>query len=122
MTFADKLLFICLIVFVVGSFFFVKELIPSGNTVEISVDNKTVYTLDLNEDRAVTVKGPRGESLIEIKNSRVHIKDSPCPSRLCVNQGWIERGAITCVPNRVVVSVTGSGQRMEQSDYDAVTK
>ena len=121
-TFLDKLLFVFLIIFSVTSFFFVKELFPSSGFVKISVDNKTGYTLPLNKDRIVTVKGSLGENLIEIKNGKAHMKDAPCPKKLCIHQGWIDRGTIICLPNKVVVTVGGNEQNNRASGYDAVSK
>ena len=121
-TFLDKLLFVLLIIFSVTSFFFVKELFPSSGFVKISVDNKTGYTLPLNKDCIVTVKGSLGENLIEIKNGKVHMKDAPCPKKLCIHQGWIDRGTIICLPNKVVVTVGGNEQNNRASGYDAVSK
>lgn len=121
-TFMDKLLFVFLVIFAIASFFFISELYPSGNSVRISVDNKTAYALPLDEDHMVTVKGPLGEGLIEIKNGKVHMKDAPCPDKLCVKQGWIDKGAIVCLPNKMVVTVNGGKQNFEVSEYDAVTR
>lgn len=118
----DRFLFVFLTIFTIASFFFAKELFPSGTLVEISVNNKTVYNLSLQEDRIVAVRGPLGESLIEIKNGKVHMKDSPCPDKICIKQGWIERGAIVCLPNKVIITVGGKNQHPEASEYDAVTK
>jgi len=119
-TFMDKLLFVFLVIFAIASFFFARELFPSGALVKISLDNKTVYTLPLNEDRSVAVRGTLGENLIEIKNGKARMKDAPCPNKLCIHQGWIERGAIVCLPNKVVVTVGGKEKHLEE--YDAVTK
>ncbi len=118
----DKLLFFLLVVLSITSFFFVRELFPSGSLVKISVDNKTIYTLSLHEDRIVKAAGPIGENVIEIKNAKVHIKDAPCPQKLCVHQGWIERGTIICLPNKVVVTVGGNEPNNKGSEYDAVLK
>ena len=121
-TFLDKLLFVLLIILSITSFFFVKELFPSSGFVKISVDNKTVYTLPLNKDRIVTVKGSLGENLIEIKNGKAHMKDAPCPKKLCIHQGWIDRGTIVCLPDKVVVTVGGDKQHNRASEYDAISK
>ena len=121
-TFLDKLLFVLLIILSITSFFFVKELFPSSGFVKISVDNKTGYTLPLNKDCIVTVKGSLGENLIEIKNGKAHMKDAPCPKKLCIHQGWIDRGTIVCLPNKVVVTAGGNEQNNRASGYDAVSK
>ncbi|MEK7308210.1 MAG: NusG domain II-containing protein [Nitrospirota bacterium] len=46
------------------------------------------------------------------------MKEAPCPANLCVHQGWIERGSIICLPNKVFVTV---GDK-EDKEYDAVTR
>ncbi len=121
-TFTDKLIFISLIVFIIASFLFIGELFPSGTLVKISLDNKTVYILPLNEDRIVTVTGPLGTSVVEIKNGKAHMKESPCPRKLCIHQGWKDKGSITCLPNKVIVSIGRDEQHSESSEYDAVTR
>jgi hypothetical protein len=122
LTLADKLLFLFLLVSALSGFFFVKKLFPSGDIVKIGLDNKTVYTLPLGEDRTVSVTGPLGDSIIEIKGGRVHMKDSPCPDKLCVQQGWTDRGAIICLPNKVVISLGEGDQNIPEPGYDAVTR
>lgn len=121
-TFTDKLIFISLIVFIIASFLFVGELFPPGTLVKISLDNKTVYILPLNEDRIVTVTGPLGKSVIEIKNGKVHFKDALCPGKLSIHQGWKDKGSIICLPNKVTISIGSDEQHSESSEYDAATR
>ncbi len=116
-TFCDRLLLIFLVILCASGFFLVRDLFPSGTHVRVSLDNRYVYNLSLSEDRVAVVKGPLGDSLIEIKDHKVHMKDSPCKKKICMRQGWKDRGAIVCLPNRVVISVGG-----EQSEYDAISK
>jgi hypothetical protein len=70
-----------------------------------------VYPID--EDRQVSVEGPRGDTVVQIKDSLVRVKESPCPHKLCVSQGWQKHpGAwVACLPNRVIVSIEGEGDR-----------
>lgn len=121
-TLLDKLLFLLLTIFAVLSFFFVGELFPSGTLVTININNKAVYKLPLNKDRVVKVSGPLGDSFVEIKNGKARMKSSPCPQQICVRQGWINRGAIACLPNKVLVAVSGYEQHVHGSGYDAVTQ
>lgn len=114
----DKLLLICLIIFTIAGFLYSREFISSGNIVKITLDNRTVYILDLSENREVSVTGPLGNNVIEIRDGRVRMKEAPCPAKLCVHQGWIESGAIICLPNKVIVTVGGK----EDKEYDAVTR
>jgi hypothetical protein len=119
----DKILFISLFIATLISFLFVKDLFPAGGLVKVTVAGNTAYLLPIEENRTVKVTGPIGDNVIEIKNGRVHIKEASCPNKLCVYQGWIDRGSIICLPNRVVVSIGGVNQRQSSSGpYDAITK
>ncbi len=110
-TIYDWALFVVLILLSLSGLFLVKGLALSGNTASIEVNGKLLYRLSLDEDRTVEVNGPVGVTRVEVKQGKVRIVDSPCPNKLCVRQGWIERGAIICLPNRVVVTIGGGGMR-----------
>jgi hypothetical protein len=118
----DKLLFISLIALTLILFFSLRELFPSGSIVEIHLNNKTLYILPLNKDRIVSVDGPIGKSIIEIKDRKVRMKSAPCPKELCVHQGWIDRGAIVCIPNNLIVTISKKDQYTSGSGYDAVSR
>jgi len=99
--------------------FLIKTFVPEGHTVVIELDNKPVYLLPLDKDRIVSVEGPLGKTTIEIKNNKVRFLDSPCHNKLCVHQGWTERGAIVCLPNKVIVTIDRGKEKKEA--IDAVT-
>jgi len=107
-TIADKLLLAALIIISVSGFIFIKKAFPQGTDVIIEVNGKQQYKLPLNTDITVSVKGVIGDTLIEIKNRKVRIKESPCPNKICIHNGWIDKGAIICLPNRVMVNIGGS--------------
>ncbi|HDQ46067.1 MAG TPA: NusG domain II-containing protein [bacterium] len=73
----------------------------------------------LHENREISVHGPLGETHVVIHDHRVRIVSSPCPNKICVHMGAIHRAGemVVCVPNRVVVRVTGT----EDSAIDATT-
>lgn len=89
----------------------------SGDTVIIQVAEKEPIRLPLNKDRIIKVQGPLGESIIEIKNKKVRMLSSPCPDKLCIKQGAIDKTSqsIICVPNRIVMKIEG------RADFDALT-
>ncbi len=93
----------------------------SARYVEIEASGKNyVYTLD--KDRTVKVEGPLGETVIEIKNSRVSVKESPCRNKLCVKAGSIEKAGQwnACMPNKVFIRITGkedSGNEPDSLSY-----
>ncbi|MBF0537208.1 MAG: NusG domain II-containing protein [Nitrospirae bacterium] len=114
-TAADLVLLCVLMLVTAAATVFVSVVMPKGAEVTIEVDNKVVYRLSLNTDRELNI----GSMTVEIKGSRVRVKQADCPNKLCVRQGWIDRGAIICLPNRVVISVHDSLHR--QQDVDATT-
>lgn len=118
-TFMDKVLFFILVIATIASFFLVKGFIKPDNLVKISLNNKTQYVLSLTEDKIVSVKGSLGDNVIEIKDGKVHMKDAPCNNKVCIHQGWIDRGAIVCLPNKVVVSIGGDEVN---GQYDAISR
>ena len=95
----------------------------SGNflTARIVLDNELVAELPLSalsETVTLDVPGARYPITVEAENGRVRVPHSECPSQDCVHTGWVSRsgGQIICLPNRLVITVTGGG-----ADADAVT-
>ena len=95
----------------------------SGNflTARIVLDNELVAELPLSalsETVTLDVPGARYPITVEAENGRVRVSHSECPSQDCVHTGWVSRsgGQIICLPNRLVITVTGGG-----ADADAVT-
>lgn len=95
----------------------------SGNflTARIVLDNELVAELPLSaltQPVTLQVPGARYHITVEAENGRVRVSHSECPSQDCVHTGWVSRsgGQIICLPNRLVITVTGGG-----ADADAVT-
>jgi hypothetical protein len=65
------------------------------------------------------VRGPLGETVVELSGGKVRVRSSPCPNQICVGEGWRQRPGevIICVPNRVGVFVTGG-----EEEVDAITR
>jgi hypothetical protein len=99
--------------------FFIKDIMPQSRSVLVEVNGKPVYSLPLDKNRIISVKGPEGNTTIEIKDRKVRITDSPCGNKLCIKQGWINSGSIICLPNRVVVTV--GNKDMQKDGPDAIT-
>lgn len=95
----------------------------AGNflTARIVLDNELVAELPLStltQPVTLQVPGARYPITVEAENGRVRVSHSECPSQDCVHTGWVSRsgGQIICLPNRLVITVTGGG-----TDADAVT-
>ena len=57
---------------------------------------------------------------VVVMNGEVKIEEANCPDRLCVKSGAIRVSGqtIVCLPHRVVVRLTGTGD--SQSDVDDI--
>ncbi|MBI4690005.1 MAG: NusG domain II-containing protein [Nitrospirae bacterium] len=119
-TIADRFLVIALIILSISGSLFVKKAFPEGTDVRIDVDGKPVYLLPLDVNMVVAVKGMNGDSIVEIKDKKVRIKESSCPNKICVHNGWMDRGAIICLPNKVTVNI-GSPENRQDRTIDAIT-
>ncbi len=118
-TVADKLLIVALMIISLSGFIFIKNVFPQGTDVRIEVNGKSAYRLPLNTDTTISVKGVIGDTVVEIKNRKVRIKESPCPNKICIHNGWVDRGAIVCLPNKVMVFIGGSEDRQNKT-IDAI--
>jgi hypothetical protein len=65
----------------------------------------------LDRDREVKIRGPVGETVIVISRGEARVTESDCPEKICVRSAGIKRNGewIACLPNRVLVTVEGSG-------------
>lgn len=99
--------------------FFAREAMPHGNNVIVEVNGKPAYTYPLDTDTAVPVQGPAGLTTIEVKDQRVRVREAPCANRICQKEGWVSRGTIVCVPNRIVIIVGGTAD--SEQHVDAIT-
>lgn len=119
-TLADRLLFLFLIATSIAGIFIAKEAMSQGSDVIIEINGKPAYTFPVNINRTIPVSGPYGNTVIEIKDRKVRIKEVHCPNQLCVKEGWISKGVIVCLPNKILVIVGGSGNNPEKN-IDAIT-
>lgn len=85
----------------------------------VRVDGKVVAAFDLGAPRRYAVRGPLGETVIEIAPGRARVLSDPGPRQYCVQQGWLTRpNAIAiCAPNRVSLSLTGSNASHDSLNY-----
>ena len=78
---------------------------------DISVDGKTVESIDLSKVTDRIEIQPRGAEkvLIVAENGKIRFEHSDCPDKLCVKQGELYRKGDTavCLPEKTVISVTG---------------
>lgn len=83
-----------------------------GAFVTVTVNGSVYGNYALAEDQTIPIKDKEGTitNTLCIKNGKADMTEADCPDKLCVKQKAIsaENETIVCLPNRVVVSVTGS--------------
>ena len=84
-----------------------------GDWVVVTVNQKEIIRLPLNQDQITHVKGPLGLTEIEVKKGRARIARSPCKNKVCIKSGYIRYAdrLAACIPNRVVVRIVGKSHR-----------
>ncbi len=98
----------------------------AGGYAEVEVENQHIMEVSLLEGspQYVPVTLPRGEAVLEIEDGKIRILPMPreiCPLNICSSVGWIDKPgqAIICLPNRMVITV--SGEVDDPLDLDGVT-
>ena len=93
-----------------------------GVTATATLDGAVIasWRLDrLTETEKLRVDGGKYPLVIEAAPGRIRVAESECPGEDCVRTGWAEKAGeqIVCLPNRLVISLTGAGG----GEVDAVT-
>ena len=110
LTLGDKLLIGALLMVGFLGLFVYPGVQLQGTFGVVESGGDVAHRLDLSSDQEVTVLGPLGKTVVEVKDGRVRVKESPCPHKLCVNMGFKKKDGdvIACIPNRVAVHIEGS--------------
>lgn len=89
----------------------------TANAAVILTDSGSPERLTLDHDATRRIPGPLGDTRVEIRDGRARIAESPCNDKFCVHYGWLDHTGetIACLPNRVVLQLTGS-----ERQYDAI--
>ena len=76
-----------------------------GDKALVYQDGALLYTLDLRQDRMLTVTGPAGENTITVADGEVFVSHADCPDQICVQHGPLQQrgGPIVCLPNRLTI-------------------
>ncbi|GAB4168328.1 MAG: hypothetical protein Tsb0017_11540 [Geothermobacteraceae bacterium] len=97
-------------------------LLPAGRKVLVERDGKIVWQAPLDRDTVAEIDGPLGPTRVVIEQGQVRVTDSPCPLKVCVGMGAVHRAGdwLACVPNHLLVRVTGGGET--ERDYDLISR
>jgi hypothetical protein len=70
------------------------------------------WVFPLDQDRTLSVRGPLGDTVVELRGGQARVLSSPCREQICVRAGAIARPGqwIACLPNRVFLDIQGSSR------------
>ncbi|MFW5431829.1 MAG: NusG domain II-containing protein [Methylophilaceae bacterium] len=90
-----------------------------ASELQIRQGDKIIGTYDLDQERALHVHGPLGDSHITITDGRVRFKQSPCNNQYCVHQGWLSRAGqvAICLPNQIGLQLIGEDKPYDSLNY-----
>ena len=79
----------------------------SGAGVVVAVDGKEIARYSLTQEGTYELNG--GTNTLVIEDGKAFLIQADCPDHLCVKQGKINGAGqvITCLPNRLTVTVYG---------------
>lgn len=117
------LLIVLLVAAALGFYFFYFRSRPQGDQVQITIDGTVYGTYSLSKEQKIQIPDASGATtnVLLIKDGKAKMIEANCPDKLCEYQNAISKSgeSIICLPNKVVVTVTG-----EQDDdtIDAFSK
>ncbi len=90
-----------------------------GNQAAIAIGGKHWAKIDLYQDRYLDVEGKLGISKLEIKDGKIRFVSSPCDTKQCIHQGWIQQSGeiVACVPNTISVRILGPDPRFDTMNF-----
>ena len=72
-----------------------------GQTALVYQDGTLFYTLDLRQNRTLTVTGPAGKTIITVADGEVFVSHADCPDQVCVQHGPLQKNG--GLPNRLTI-------------------
>lgn len=102
------LVILALVLCLIGGAIFLVFSPARGAYAEVYIDGKKTATLPLKENTILTLDKIK----IVVNGGKVWVEDADCPDKICEKTGKIyKKGqAIVCLPNKIVVRVTGKGE------------
>jgi len=85
----------------------------------VRAEGRVVAEFPLTAPRRFAVRGPLGETVIEVAPGRARVLSDPGPRQYCVQQGWLTRpNAIAiCAPNHVSLSLSAGNASHDSLNY-----
>lgn len=103
---------------IVFSFFQIQKKQGTKRTLVVTAcEDEYVYPLD--KDGRYEIQGAIGKSVIIVQDGKACFEDSPCPSKTCVQTGFVSRNGAWagCLPNDVFIRVESESDEIDAVAY-----
>ena len=99
----------------------VAHSVGKPDEVVVSANGEVAARFSLQGQSQFKIRGPLGDSEINITNGKVKMVSSSCVQKVCVHKGYIEKPGecIVCAPNGIVVKIVS---KSETERLDAISK
>lgn len=119
------LMIIALALLAAGALYAVSQLSlgAEASTVVVTVDGQEVLRRPLEvEDRYEIAQEDGKLNVLRVEDGAVWMEEANCRDGLCIRQGKMRNGAktIVCLPNKVVVQLTGDAPAGEEDELDVI--
>lgn len=119
------LMIIALALLAAGALYAVSQLSlgAAASTVVVTVDGQEVLRRPLAvEDRYEIAQEDGKLNVLRVEDGAVWMEEANCRDGLCIRQGKMRNGAktIVCLPNKVVVQLTGDAPAGEEDELDVI--
>lgn len=119
------LMIIALVLLAAGALYAVSQLSlgAEASTVVVTVDGQEVLRRPLAvEDRYEIAQEDGKLNVLRVEDGAVWMEEANCRDGLCIRQGKMRNGAktIVCLPNKVVVQLTGDAPAGEEDELDVI--
>ena len=107
-----------------GYLFFHSSDTKAAKLLIIQHENKIIERIDMNKVKAETklaIPVQDGTLTVMYDKTKAWVAASPCPEKLCVQQGKISKPGqtIACLPEKVLLTITTPGK---EADHDAIIR
>lgn len=104
----DIILIISIVIILVTACLIIYFTSKKGKYAEIRSGDEVIMKISLDEDKEYIVEGKISPVKIIVKNGGVHVEESGCPDKICINMGTISKTndrPIYCAPNEILIVV-----------------
>lgn len=115
----NDIVLIALAGIIVVLFFVFKSFSQTDLVAEVYYDGKVIDTVNLSEKEEKKIcTGENSSVVIVSRDGKIHFESSPCPDKVCVKSGELEKNGdfASCLPEKVVIKVSGA----KMSEIDAI--